>query len=223
MIKNTEIPGELKDNKDFEYSKPFHQLMQEAVSPKINQFLIDYFGEAFFNLNPETYRLIEKTIKENFIFTIEIPGILYRYRTITDTDQFDETLAKFVPPKTGVIWQKHQNWFDRDFKEDDDDNDENTFLEDSQADDLNKEQQKAKEIIHTANNIIEHTNNFGYFMKMGYDLTIKEMQLFLESNASFDLSILSAEGFGELYDLMNFTVEKLFEDLEALINKELNF
>lgn len=220
MFEITKIPGEFNDKNTFEDSKPFHQLMQEAISPKLNQFLMDYFGESYLMLNPETYLLIEKTIKENFIFMIEIPGIFYRHRTIIETDLFDEALANFVPPKSGLVWQKHKNWFVLDFSDKDDVNGENSFQEDNQITDLNKDQQKANEIINSANIIIEQTHHFASFLEMGYSLTMKEMQLFLEKNASFDLSILSAEGFNELHNLMNFTIVKLLEDLEALIKRE---
>jgi hypothetical protein len=217
MIEEDKLADEPENEEQYEVSKPFHQMMYEAIAPKIKQFLSDYFGERFYVLNPETYLQIEESIKDNFIFAAEIPDILYRHRTITDDDQFEEALAKFVPPKTAIAWQKSKNWFDQDFGTGED---EDSFLEDSHNIDLTEEQQIAKKIVETVDDMIEHTRNFAHFMKSGYEITMKEAQSFMERYASFDLAILSAEGFEELNNHMGFMVEQQLEDLEAMINRQ---
>lgn len=215
MITDNNTSEELED--DEEYEKSFTELMYEALSPKIKQFITEYYGERFFNLNSETYLEIEKTIKHDFIFADEIPNVLYRYKTITDSEKFDEALENFIPPKTPLIWQEYEHWFDRDFSDDDD---EDTFLEDSAPIDLTEDQKRAKEIIRIANEITDNTQNFAHFMKSGYEIIMKEAQLFLEHRASFDLSILSPKGFDELHNHLDTLIQTILEDLEALINGE---
>jgi hypothetical protein len=220
MTDENYISEEFEEDEEYEDEVPFKDLMHDALSSKIKQFITEYFGEQLYNLEPETYLEIEKTIREDFIFASEIPDILYRYRTITDPDEFDKALAKFIPPKTSFVWQKHKNWFDRDFSNDKDD-DEDTFLEDSDPIDLTEDEIRAKKIINLENEISNNTKGFAHFMKSGYDITMKEAQLFLARSASFDLSVLSPEGFDTLHNQLDLLIETLLENLEALINGKL--
>ncbi len=200
---------------EFEDGISFKESLYGAMAPKVKQFLAEYFGDSFLNLNPETYMEIEALIKEDILlYADEIPDILYRYRTITDDDLFDEALDNFVPVQAPIKWPAIENWFDRDFKKEDDDD---TFLEDSAPIDLTEEQKKAKDIINIANDITDNTQNFADFMKSAYEIIMKETQLFIENNASFDLSILSADGFVELQERLNLLVSILSEDLHTLI------
>jgi hypothetical protein len=221
MLEENYTSEEIEEDEEYEDEGSFRELMHDALAPVIKQFLSAYYGEPFYNLNAETYLEIEKTIRADFIFASEIPDILWRYRTITDPDEFDNALANFIPPKTSFVWPMNEHWFDRDYSNEEDD-DEDDFLEDSDPVDLSDTEIRAKKIINLADEITSNTQRFAHFMKSGYDITIKAAQLFLERNASFDLSILSPEGFEKLQNELDMLVETILEDLEALINGELN-
>ena len=222
MADKNNTPDQFEDHEDNEMF--FEDLMREALSPKIKQFLNDYFGERIYNLKSETYLQIEKTIREDFILAAQIPEVLYLHRTIKDPDEFDEALANFVPSQTFIIWPENKHWFDQDFSDDDDndDDDDDTFLEDSSPSDLTPEQLMAKEIINIADEIANESRNMAHFMKSGYEIIIKQAQIFLEENALFDLAILSPEGFEELDEEMNLLIETILENLEAIFYGDLH-
>ena len=207
------------DNYEYEDDKCFDELMRESLSPKVKKFLNEYYGERFYELDAETYREIDKTIKADFKFADEIPNILFRYRTITDEEEFDKALDNFVPSGKPIVWKKNKNWFDSDFNEEDD---EDTFLEDSDPVDLTEEQRKAKELIEHIDDMLDFTKGFAHFMRSGHDAIMKESHLFMQNCASFDLSILSPEGFEELQSQLDLLVETLLEDLHGLIDTDLN-
>jgi len=216
MNTNDNISEELDD--EFEDEISFSEQLYTAISPKIKQFLVEYYGDNFYNLKPETYLEIETLIEDDILlFASEIPDILYRNRTITDEDKFDEALDNFVPDNIPINWPVIENWFDRDFKEEEE---EDTFLEDSNPIDLTEDQKKAKEIVELANEMTENTQSFAHFMKSGYEIVIKEVQLFLKNNASFDLSILSPDGFIALQTHLDLLVSTLLEDLNTLLYEE---
>ena len=219
MTDDNYTPEEFEDD-DYEDEKYFDELMQESLSPKVKKFLNEYYGDRFYNLEAETYREIDKTIKADFTFADEIPNILYRYRTITDEDEFDKALDNFVPSGKPVVWKKNKNWFDSDFNEEEDD--EDIFLEDSDPVDLTEEQRKAKELIEHVDDMLDFTKGFAHFMRSGQNVIMREAQLFIENRASFDLSILSPEGFEELQSQLDILVETLLEDLHGLIDGDLN-
>ncbi|HBX51553.1 MAG: hypothetical protein A2275_04955 [Bacteroidetes bacterium RIFOXYA12_FULL_35_11] len=216
MNTNDNISEELDD--EFEDEISFSEQLYTAISPKIKQFLVEYYGDNFHNLKSETYLEIETLIEDDILlFASEIPDILYRNRTITDEDKFDEALDNFVPDNIPINWPVIENWFDRDFKEEEE---EDTFLEDSNPIDLTEDQKKAKEIVELANEMTENTQSFAHFMKSGYEIVIKEVQLFLKNNASFDLSILSPDGFIALQTHLDLLVSTLLEDLNTLLYEE---
>lgn len=200
---------------EFEDEISFNEQLYKAISPKIKQFLVEYYGNNFYNLQSETYLEIETLIEDNILlFGSEIPDILYRNRTITNEDEFDKALDNFVPDNIPFNWPLLENRFDRDFKEDED---EDTFLEDSNPIDLTQDQRKAKEIVELANEMNENTQNFAHFMKSGYKIVIIEIQLFLKNNASFDLSILSHDGFIALQSHIDMLASTLLEDLYEIM------
>ncbi|HBX51341.1 MAG: hypothetical protein A2275_08135 [Bacteroidetes bacterium RIFOXYA12_FULL_35_11] len=212
---NTNADTSLESEDEFEDEILFNEQLYKAISPKIKQFLVEYYGDNFYNLKPETYLEIETLIEDDILlFASEIPDILYRNRTITDEDKFDEALDNFVPDNIPINWPVIENWFDRDFSNDDD---EDTFLEDSDPIDLTEDQKKAKEIVELANEMTDNTQSFAHFMKSGYEITNKKVQLFLENIASFELSILSPDGFIALQTHLNLLVSTLLENLYTIM------
>lgn len=210
---NNNISEELDE--EFEDEISFSERLYKAISPKIKQFLVNYYGNNFLNLQPETYLEIEKIIKDDIHYLADdIPGVLYRYRTITDDDKFDEAIDSFVPDNKPINWSVSKNWFDRDFSNNEDDD---TFLEDSDPIDLTDDQKRAKKIINLVDEMTNDTQNFAHFMKSGYEIAVKEVQLFLVNNASFDLFILSSEGFTELQNDIDLLISTLLEDLYSLM------
>jgi hypothetical protein len=210
------------DEADLDAGIFFYELMHQAVSPIIKRFLNEYFGEKFYNLQSETYLEIEKTIREDFIFADEIPDILYRHSSITDDKELDKAFKNFKPSGTPIAWPKQEQWFDRELDQEDEDDTGDPFLDYTDPDDLNDEQLKAKEIINLIDEMTSNTQRSAHFMKSGYDIIMKESQLFLEKNAPFDLSVLSNEGFLELHMNLNLMIETLLEDLEEVIYGDLS-
>jgi hypothetical protein len=211
---------DFEEDEEYEEEGSVIDILYEALSPKIKQFLREYYGKQLYNLQPETYLEINKTIREGFIFASEIPDILYRNRTISDPEAFDNALAKYILPKMTIVWPRHEYWFDHEFGTDDYD-DEDTFLEDSRPIDLTEDEIKAKNIITLANEITDHTQRMAHFVKTGYEIILKEAQLFLERRAIFDLAILSPEGFDKLHDQLTLLIETILEELQALIDGDL--
>ncbi len=218
MADENNTPDQFDEDGEYEDGMFFEDLMREALAPKIKQFLNSYFSERIYNLKSETYLQIEKTIKEDFMLATEIPEVLYRHSTIKDPDEFDKALTNFIPSATLIKWPQHEHWFDQDFSDEEEDN---TFLEDISPADLTPEQLMAKEIINIADEIANDSRNLAHFVKSGYEIIIKQAQLFLEENALFDLSILSPEGFEELDEEMNLLIETILENLEAIFYGDL--
>lgn len=202
------------DEIEWENEPSFEASLHETLSPKVKQYLLEFHGDILFDLQPETYLAIDLLIKKNISLGSVIPDILYRNRTIRDPDEFDQALDNFVPDQAPISWPLAECWFNRQFIEDDN---ENTYLEDSNPIDLTEKEIKAKQIVEAANKLIEHHRNFAHFMKSGYEILNKEIQQFLEKCASFDLAILSDEGFQELQNYVYSLINTLLEELYALI------
>lgn len=212
----TQIPDEIFSEEEEYYS--FGDELYDALSPCIKRFLTDYYGKAFYNFDAETYRSIESIISEELkLYGNNIPDILYRYRTITDEDKWEEALEKFERKITRFTWPENEKWYHRDFTGEDN-NDDDIFLDGISESELTNDEKKAKNIVDVANNMMDYTTSFADFMKKGCGDFIISIQTFIEDTCSFDLSILSSEGFKELQKDFDMMAEIIFEDLFGLLN-----
>ena len=212
MIKETEIPDDEFEDEEF---ITYGTQMYNEISPKIKQFLIDYLGNQIYNLESETYRDVEEIIKEEIELSgSSIPGILYRHRTITDSDLWDAALDNFVYTKVIYNWPKKKQWYDRTYEVDDD-----NFLEEIPESELTDDQKKAKSIVKVANDMFSFHNSFSDFVKQGSEVFFKASHTFFDNTASFDLSILSPEGFEALQEHLEMMIDLLFDKLYGAIQK----
>lgn len=200
----------------------FNHEIYKVIDPCIKTFLSDYFGQKLLYLEPETYSKIETAIKNNIYFQADIlPDILFSHCTIDDSDKRDEAFENFINDKLPIPWQDLRHWFDRDFGSDNN-NDENddTFLEDAYDFELNEDQQKAKTVIKAADSILNNTQNLALFMHTGYQVVTTVTRQFLINNCIFDLKYLSVQGFVDLQKQMDMMNEMILEDLFEIIHAE---
>lgn len=192
----------------------------KALSPCIKQFLIGYFGERFYTLESETYREVESIIRENIESDGDsIPDILYRNRTIRDSNLWNEALDKFAGKITPVNWPKNPHWSDRiSLLENDDDDD---FLADIPESELTEDQKLAKLIVADADDILNFHIGFANFMKQGFEVLIPAMQTYIEDVASFDLSVLSPEGYELLQMRFEMIADRVFDHLYGLLHDQM--
>lgn len=187
----------------------------QKIAPALKTFLSAYLGDKLLYLEPESYSAIEYAIIKNIHYNAcDLPDILYKHRTIKDEDEWEMALANFKAYNTKLPWPVTQNWFDRDFRSDDD---EDTFLEDAYSFELNEDQQKAKNIVKVADHIINDTQNFALFMRAGYLALNTATRQFLIDYAIFDLTILSNDGFIALQNKIDMMNEDILEEVFALI------
>lgn len=193
-----------EDNDEYETAS-FRKQLYNHLTPKVKQFLIDHFNERLINAEANIFRDIEQTIKTDILLhAVIIPDLLYRHRTITDNDEFDNALNNFKrQPGIQFHWPENDHWYDQPNEESDDD-------------DLTDMDEDARLIIGAANKILEDNNNFKEFMQPCCYLVIKETQLYLERVAVFDLTILSPEGFNAVQDAILVLAETLAEDLYSI-------
>lgn len=202
------------DEEEFEAIISFTDMLQKAFPPKVKLFLFEYFGDNLLDIEPETFLEIEALIVNNIDNNAcDIPEILYRYRTITDEDEFDEALDSFVPDNKPINWPKTKEWFYRNYNEADDDD---QFYKDSYSIDLTEDIEK--NIIRKVHEVIDNTQKFALFMRAGFKVLNREVHLFLENNTSFDLAILSAEGYIALQNSIDMFVTILLEDLYSIMS-----
>ncbi len=214
MNNNDNLLVELDE--EFEYGVPYGEEFSHAISPRVKQFLFEFYGDPFLDIEPKTYKKIGVLIKKRlFSLGEDIPDILYRNRTIRNMDEFDRAFASFIPTNEPINWPTVQCWFNREFPDNDDN--EDTYLEDSDPIDLNEQEIRAKEIIKVADELIENIRNFAFFTKSGYEILNQEIHQFLENNASFDLAILSNEGFEALQKHIYLYISSMLEDLSPLM------
>ncbi len=196
----------------------FDEELYGAISPKVKQFLAEFYGDQLLALPSEAYRGIENMIRNSmFLLGDCIPDILFRNRTIENLDEFEQALEKYVPSNKPVKWPIHECWFTNDFSDADE---EDSYLEDTDPIDLSESELHAKQIIESANEFIDNTQKFADFTKAGYERLNQEVHLFLEKRASFDLEILSARGFEELQAAIYLHLDTLIEDLFSLIPEQ---
>lgn len=206
---------EFDEETEIQSDLTFGDELYEAISPKVKQFLAEYYEDQLLALPSEAYRGIEKIIRSSmFLLGDCIPDILFRNRTIENLDEFEQALEKYVPENKPVKWPIHECWFTNDFSDADK---EDSYLEDANPIDLSKKELHAKQIIESANEFIDNTQKFAHFTKAGYELLNQEVHLFLEKRTSFDLAILSASGFEELQATIYLHLDTLLEDLFSLM------
>src|SRR5690606_2029633 len=108
---------------------------------------------------------LENTIKKGFIEADIIPDLLYNHRSISH-EAFDAALETYIPTGKTFSWPRPEYWFDRNFT--DEEEEEDTFLEDSDPIDLTEEQLKAKQLIEHIDKMQEEEANFADFVKRGF-------------------------------------------------------
>ena len=194
---------------------PYEVEMYEAISPILKKFLVDYCGPKFYKLEADIYREIEEIIKENFIFASCIPDIFHTYRTIKDNDAWYEAMDNYELKDAKFNWQPTKHWYDNKFPDDDDDEE---FLDDIPDEELTDDQKKAIEFVAIADKIRDIHIGFADFMKKGCDLLIPAMQKFMEDTASFDLTVLSVEGYDQVQISLDTITDFLLDPLYALLN-----
>jgi len=209
---------DLEDEDDDEPWIMFGEEMYNELSTVVKQFLQDYFGEKMYNLQSETYMEIEKSIREDFDYFDEIPEILFRHRTIKDQDKFDEAFENFVPSQTPFPWKNSGKLFKTNVDDEEEDDSDDSFLDYADPEDLSEDQLRAKAIIDLADDILNEDRRFNQFMQAGYDLLNKEIRSYIEKYASFDLSILSPEGYEELENHIDMSISFVLENLDSIVN-----
>jgi hypothetical protein len=204
------------DDDSYEYV-PFYTMVQQAIYPKIKQYLSDYYGERMGELEAETFLELENTIKEGFIEADMIPDLLYNHRSISD-EEFDAAIEAYSPSSKTFNWPRPEYWFDKDYSDDDED----TFLEDSDPIDLTEEQRLAKKAIDHINNFQEEHVAFANFVKMGFETLIQDVQQYLVKVGRFDLEILTQEGFEALQECIYYMISELLNDVYEVVETDLN-
>lgn len=196
-----------EEDEDYEEAPDFRESLYNNIASPIKQFLINYLGDALNNAPAQTFRDIEQVIKDDILLhAVMIPEYLYKYRTITDSNKWDEALDNFKRnDQTVFAWPHEEQWYNRPGNDDDDD--------DGDYDDLPAE---AKNIMDAANDLLDDHQKFKTFMQQCCTVLIKETQLYLEKTAVFDLSILSADGYIAVQNAINMLAETLAEDLHAV-------
>jgi hypothetical protein len=187
----------------------------QKIAPAVKTFLSAYLGDKLLYLEPESYLEIETAIKKNIYYNAcELPGVLYRHRTIRDEDEWEKAFADFKEDNTEIQWPVTHHWFDVDYLSEDD---EDTFLQDAYDFELNEAQRKVKSIEEAVDKLVNDTQHFALFMRAGYQALNTATRQFLIDCAIFDLKILSEVGFIELQEKMDIMNEEIAEDLYAII------
>lgn len=191
--------------------------MYTALSKCVKQFLVDYFGDRFYNLESETYRALDAIIKKDLeIYGNSIPDIFYRYRTITDPYLWGHALNKFEIAGKHFPWPKTPQWFD------------NTGINEEENDDdalwgnifeleMTEEQKMARLLFESLKEMANFHIAFSNFMRQGCGMLVTATQHFIEKTAEFELSILSPEGFLALQTYIEMIADSIFDKLYGLM------
>jgi hypothetical protein len=202
-----QIEDNFEDDEEYEEEPSFGEKLYSNMASPIKQFLINYLGDALNNAPAQTFRDIEQVIKDDILLhAVMIPEYLYQYRTITDSNKWNDALDNFKrDDKTVFPWPQEEQWYNNRGNENNDD--------DADNDDLPAE---AKNVIDAANDFLDDHQKFKTFMQQCCAVIIKETQLYLEKTAVFDLTILSADGYIAVQNAINMLAETLAEDLHAV-------
>jgi hypothetical protein len=209
METDTTLPvGEYDDEDVWEEWVSYSTKMHKALASMVKKFLVDFFGKRMYSLEPDTYRQIDKIIRDGFISGDIIPDYLHIHRTIKDEDLWEEARNKFEIENVKFGWQKMPQWYDREFV-----NDDEKYLEGIPESELTQEQKEAKKLYECANKILNMHAGFSSFIKKGCDLLIPALQKYIENTASFDLSILSYEGYEHIQASLDNIASDIFNNL----------
>jgi hypothetical protein len=193
----------------------FEYAIYMRINPAVKQFLAAYLGDKLLNLEPESYSQIETAMLENIYYHgSRIPDALYQHRTIRDSDEYENAFDNFIKPVTKTIWPVIPHWYDRDFGSSED---EDTYLEDSNDFDLAELERTAKKVVEAADKLINDAQSFAVFMRTGYQALNPVLRQLLEDIASFDLSILDAEGLEKVQKQMDIVNEMILEELSGIV------
>lgn len=209
-----ELAEELWDINENDEEYPLKKEFYSTISSAIKQYLSEYYGEKLLNLEPETYSYIETILKEGIdLYNHNLIESIAIHITIKDYDEFYKAMDNYVPDNRAVNWPVLENWFDWNYKELEDDE---PFLEDVDEFELTENQRKAKDIVETADNLLYDAQCFNYFVRTGFKRVNSVVHSFLEENISFELSILSEEGFTELQKEIDNMICPVLEELYPL-------
>jgi hypothetical protein len=195
-----------EEEEEYEPMRSFGDDLYDGIASPIKAFLVNYLGDGLNNAEPVTFRAIEEVIKEEiWVYADSIPDILYRHRTIRDSEEWDKAFDNFTPNKDAVYtWPELENWY---HQPDDDDEEEEDDMDNPEM------PEEAKRAIELVDEMVETHQKFKAFMLACSDVIRRETRSYLEKNASFDLSILSEEGFLNLQKQINMMAEIVSEDL----------
>jgi|GEM_PF-1531100 len=212
------------DDDDYEFVS-FGTEMGQDLSANVKQFLADYYGDKMAELDSETYVDIEEIIKEAFYYECDgIPDLLYNNRTITH-QEFDEFYENYKYTPKSFEWPaRKEEWFDRTFGEDDEEDehkDFETYLKESDPIDLNEQEQAIKNIIDAADNMLDWHSGFADFTKKGYDKLSPEIQQYMDKRIALDLEVLTAEGFVKLQETIFWLITEMLDKLYGTIEADL--
>ena len=201
-----------EEDEDSDVMLYFDDILYQALSPKIKDYLFNNYQDILLHLEPDEYTELENLIKENFKFHAdEIASSLYRNRTIEDLDEYDKSFDNFVPDNMPVLWPVTEHWFFRQYVTDDDDN--FNYLNRLEMTD---EKRRMYDSIRMLDQMEIESHLFAGFLKQGYLHFNPVLHLYLEQNASFELAFSSPEGIVECQDHIDTLVVCLLEDLHAL-------
>jgi hypothetical protein len=208
-----DIEDDFEDDDDWEEEPSFGEELYDYLNAPVKQFLINYYGEKLNNASAQTFRDIETQIKDDVLLNADIlPDFLYKYRTIADREEWNKALANYKFSSTAIVaWPTKENWYDKPIEDDDDE--EGDEIDESE---LTEDQKKAKEIIKAADSMLSEHAIFADFVKKCCTVIISNTQMFLQTNAAFDLSVLSTEGFEQIQQHITFMAEELAENLYAI-------
>ena len=209
------LPANKSEDEEYEECVYYGVEMHQVMAPIVKKFLVDYFGELMYNLESETYREIDKIINDAYLFGDDIPADLRKHRTIKDEDLWEEASNNFNRKDAKFAWQRKPQWYDKVYANDNDEE----FLEDIPESELTKEQKIAKKVFECADNIIDFHIGFSAFMKQGCDLLIPAMQKYMENTISFELSILSPEGYELVQNDLEGIAANLFDPLYMILQE----
>lgn len=216
METETTLPADESEDDESNEWVYYGTQMHQELAPIVKKFLVDYFGERTYNLEAEAYREIDEIIRTGFAFGDDIPDDLRRHRTIKDEDLWEEAYNNFRRKDAKINWVRKPQWYDKVYVNDDDDE----FLEDIPESELTEEQKIAQKVVECADDIIDFQIGFSAYMKQGCDLLIPAMQKFIEDNASFDLTILSPEGYEKVQNDLDLIADFILDRLYMIPQEE---
>lgn len=200
----------------------FGKEVEKTLGTNVKQFLAEYYGEEVMaNLESETYLEIENIIKEAFYYGFnDVPDVLYLNRSIPHED-FDAAMDAYVYTPKSFDWPKRTDeWFERDFGNDEEDDIE-TYLKESDPIDLTEQEIAVKNALDAADNFIDGHAAFADFTKRGYQKLSVDIQNYLNERIAFDLEMVTEEGFKQLEETIYWLITEMLNELFGAVNHDL--